>query len=43
VAAGVTEHVWTLDGLIGLLKAAERVPVRRGSHPMGRKTPLISD
>jgi IS1 family transposase len=35
VAAGVTDHVWTLNELIGLLDAAERVPVRRGSY---RKT-----
>ena len=35
VAAGVTDHVWKLDELIGLLDAAERVPVRRGSY---RKT-----
>jgi hypothetical protein len=32
VAAGVTDHVWTLDELIGLLEAAERVPVRRGPY-----------
>ena len=32
VAAGVADHVWTIDELIGLLEAAERVPVRRGSY-----------
>jgi IS1 family transposase len=35
MAAGVTDHAWTLDELIGLLEAAERVPVRRGAY---RKT-----
>ena len=32
VAAGVTDHVWKLDELIGLLEAAESMPVRRGSY-----------
>ena len=35
MAAGVTDHVWTLAELIGLLEAAESTPVRRGSY---RKT-----
>jgi hypothetical protein len=35
MAAGVTDHVWTLDELVGLLEAAEAVPVKRGSY---RKT-----
>ena len=35
VAAGITDHVWTLDELIALLEEAERVPVKRGSY---RKT-----
>ncbi|HEX6700407.1 MAG TPA: IS1 family transposase [Gaiellaceae bacterium] len=35
MAAGVADHVWTLDELIGLLEAAERVPVKRGAY---RKT-----
>ncbi len=35
VAAGVADHVWTLEELIGLLEEAERVPVKRGSY---RKT-----
>lgn len=38
MAAGVTDHVWTLDELIGLLEEAERVPVKRGSY---RKTRQI--
>jgi IS1 family transposase len=36
VAAGVTDHVWTLDELIGLLEEAERVPVKRGSYAKTR-------
>jgi|SRR5579864_2181873 len=32
MAAGVTDHVWTLPELIGLLEAAEAVPVRRGHY-----------
>ena len=32
VAAGVADHVWTLDELIGLLEAAESVPVKRGPY-----------
>lgn len=32
VAAGVADHVWTLDELIGLLEAAERTPIRRGPY-----------
>jgi IS1 family transposase len=32
VAAGVADHVWNLDELIGLLDAAERVPIKRGPY-----------
>jgi IS1 family transposase len=35
MAAGMADHVWTLDELIALLEAAERVPVKRGAY---RKT-----
>jgi IS1 family transposase len=35
MAAGVTDHVWTLDELVGLLVEAENVPTKRGSY---RKT-----
>ena len=31
VAAGVTDHVWTLDELVGLLTEAESVPAKRGA------------
>jgi IS1 family transposase len=32
VAAGVADHVWTLDELVGLLEEAESVPVKRGPY-----------
>ena len=35
MAAGVADHRWTLDELVGLLAAAEAIPVKRGSY---RKT-----
>lgn len=35
VAAGVTDHVWTLRELIGLLESAEATPTKRGPY---RKT-----
>lgn len=35
VAAGVSDHVWTLRELIGLLEAAEATPTKRGPY---RKT-----
>jgi IS1 family transposase len=36
VAAGVSDHVWTLAELIGLLEEAERVPVKRGRYAKTR-------
>jgi hypothetical protein len=38
VAAGVADHVWTLDELIGLLEAAEAVPIKRGSYKKRQQT-----
>ena len=35
MAAGLEDHVWTVDELIALLEAAEAVPVKRGAY---RKT-----
>ena len=32
VSAGVSDHVWTLTELIGLLEAAEATPIKRGSY-----------
>jgi IS1 family transposase len=32
MAAGLTDHVWTLQELVGLLDAAERVPSKRGAY-----------
>lgn len=37
VAAGVTDHVWKLDELIGLLEAAEATPIRRGRYAKTRE------
>jgi IS1 family transposase len=36
VAAGIADHVWSIDELIGLLEAAERVPVKRGRYAKTR-------
>jgi IS1 family transposase len=36
MAAGVADHVWTLDELIGLLADAESVKVKRGSYAKTR-------
>ena len=38
VAAGVADHVWTLDELIGLLEEAEATPIRRGSYAKTRNS-----
>ena len=35
MAAGLEDHVWTVDELIALLSAAEATPIRRGTY---RKT-----
>jgi IS1 family transposase len=36
VAAGVSDHVWTLSELVGLLEEAEATPIRRGSYAKTR-------
>jgi IS1 family transposase len=36
MAAGITDHVWSLDDLIGLLEAAENVPTKRGRYAKTR-------
>ncbi len=36
MAAGITDHVWTLKELIGLLEEAEAVPVKRGRYAKTR-------
>jgi IS1 family transposase len=41
VAAGVSDHVWKIDELIGLLDEAERMPVTRGRYAKTRSR--ISD
>jgi hypothetical protein len=40
VAAGVADHVWSIDELIGLLEAAEATPIKRGSYK--KRQPKIS-
>jgi IS1 family transposase len=37
MAAGITDHVWTLHELIALLEAAESVPTRRGPYKKTRE------
>jgi IS1 family transposase len=37
VAAGVSDHVWKIDELIGLLEAAEATPIRRGRYAKTRE------
>ena len=37
VAAGVADHVWTLDELVGLLVEAEGVPTKRGRYAKTRE------
>jgi IS1 family transposase len=37
MAAGLTDHVWTLRELIGLLERAETTPTRRGSYSKTRE------
>jgi IS1 family transposase len=32
VSAGIADHVWTLDEMIGLLEEAEAYPIKRGSY-----------
>ncbi len=36
VAAGIADHTWTLDELVGLLGEAESVPVKRGRYAKTR-------
>jgi IS1 family transposase len=43
VAAGVTDHVWTLSELVALLEEAEAVPVRRGRYAKTRARRALSD
>jgi IS1 family transposase len=46
MAAGITDHVWTLHELIGLLQAAEATPTKRGPYKTTRERrgyPQVSD
>jgi 23S rRNA maturation mini-RNase III len=37
MAAGLTDHVWTLRELIALLEEAESMPTKRGRYAKTRK------
>jgi IS1 family transposase len=37
VAAGVTDHVWTLEEIVGLLEEAESTPIKRGRYTKTRE------
>jgi IS1 family transposase len=43
VAAGLTDHVWSLDELIGLLAASESVPTKRGRYAKMRARRAAAD
>lgn len=52
MAAGVTDHIWTLAELVGLLEAAEQTPTKRGpyrktrakrSYPDGSRRAAVSE
>jgi len=44
MAAGVTDRVWTLDELVGLLDEAERaVPVKRGPYKPRQRRAVAAD
>ena len=38
VAAGVADHVWTLDELIGLLEQRKQRPIKRGRYEKTRRS-----
>ena len=41
MAAGLTDHVWTLHELIGLLASAEAVPTKRGRYAKTRENRMV--
>ena len=43
MAAGVTDHVWSLDELIGLLETAEATTTKRGRYAKTRERRAASD
>jgi hypothetical protein len=43
IAAGVTDHVWTVAELIGLLEAAEATPITRGRYKDAERRAANSD
>ena len=42
-AGGVSDHVWTLAELVGLLEEAERVPVKQRSYAKTRAVKRATD
>lgn len=42
MAAGLTDHVWTIDELIGLLSAAETTPIKRGTYRKTRERKAVA-
>lgn len=40
MAAGLSDHPWTLTELIGLLEAAEATPIKRGSYAKTRSAQI---
>ena len=42
MAAGLEDHVWTADELIGLLSAAEATPIKRGTYRKTREWKAVA-
>ena len=42
MAAGLEDHVWTVDELIALLSAAEATPIKRGTYRQTRERKAIA-
>ena len=40
MAAGVTDHVWSLDELVALLEDAESYPTKRGPYKKRQKAEI---
>ena len=41
MAAGLEDHVWTVDELIALLSAAEATPIKRGTYTKTRERKAV--
>lgn len=42
MAAGVTDHIWKIDEIIGWLEAAEATPIKRGKYKPRQPKALVS-